>query len=65
MIAVAHPIVAAVSDVRSSLKAVSGVNPTFMSTADKGVALTELVRAEAQLSELRLRILADAGDLAH
>jgi hypothetical protein len=60
-----HPIVAAVSDVRSSLKAVSGVNPTFMATADKAVALVELVRAEAQLAELRLRILADAGDLAH
>jgi hypothetical protein len=60
-----HPIVAAVADVRSSLKTVSGVNPTFMSTADKAVALTELVRAEAQLAELRLRILADAGDLAH
>lgn len=60
-----HPIVAAATDVRSSLKAVAGVNPTFMSTADKAAALTELVRAEAQLGELRLRILADAGDLAH
>ena len=45
-----HPIVAAAADVRSSLKAVSGVNPTFMSTADKAAALTELVRAEAQLA---------------
>ena len=62
---VTHPIVAAASDVRSTLKAVAGVNPTFMSTADKAAALTELVRAEAQLAELRLRILADAGDLAH
>lgn len=60
-----HPIVAAVTDVRSLLKAVADVNPTFMSTADKAVALTELVRAEAQVAELRLRILADAGDLAH
>ncbi|RYC11433.1 HNH endonuclease signature motif containing protein [Nocardioides zhouii] len=60
-----HPIVAAVSDVRSSLKSVSGVNPTFMSTADKAVALIDLIRAESQLAELRLRILADAGDLAH
>ena len=59
-----HPIVAAASDVRSSLKAVAGVNPTFMSTADKATALTELGRAEAQLAELRLRILADAGELA-
>ena len=32
---VTHPIVAAASDVRSSLKAVADVNPTFMSTADK------------------------------
>ena len=63
--AATHPIVAAASDVRSSLKAVADVNPTFMSTADKATALTELVRAEAQVAELRLRILADAGDLAH
>ena len=62
---VVHPIVAAATDVRSSLKAVAGVNPTFMTTADKAAALAEIGRAEAQLSELRLRILADAGDLAH
>ena len=60
-----HPIVAAATGVRSSLKAVADVNPTFMSTADKAAALTELGRAESQLAELRLRILADAGDLAH
>ena len=59
-----HPILAAASDVRSVLKAVTDVNPTFMSTEEKGVALRELVAAEAQLAELRLRILADAGDLA-
>ena len=35
-----------------------------MSTEDKATALSELVRAEAQLVELRLRVLADAGDLA-
>ena len=62
--AVTHPIVAAVTDVRGLLKGVSGANPTFMSTDDKATALTELVRAEGQLAELRLRILADAGDLA-
>ena len=60
-----HPIVAAATDLRSALKAVADVNPTFMSTADKAAALIELGRAEAQLAELRLRILADAGDLAH
>ena len=35
-----------------------------MSTGEKAAALRELVAAEAQLVELRLRILADAGDLA-
>ena len=62
--AVTHPIVAAVTDVRALLKAVADANPTFMSTSDKAAALTELVRAKGQLAELRLRILADAGELA-
>ena len=59
-----HPIVAVVSDIRSLLKGVAGVNPTFMSTGDKATALCELARASGQLDELRLRVLADAGDLA-
>ena len=59
-----HPIIAAATDVRASLKAVAGANPTFMSADDKAAALVELVAAEAQLVELRLRILADAGALA-
>ena len=59
-----HPILAAASDVRSTLKAVADANPTFMATEEKAAALRELVAAEAQLDELRLRILADAGDLA-
>ena len=59
-----HPIVLCASDIRASLKGVASVNPTFMTTDDKATALAELVRAEAQLVELRLRVLADAGDLA-
>ncbi|QSR30105.1 HNH endonuclease [Nocardioides sp. S5] len=59
-----HPILVAASDIRSVLKGVAGANPTFMSTSEKAVALRELVAAEAQLVELRLRVLADAGDLA-
>jgi hypothetical protein len=61
---VSNPIVAAVLDVRARLKSVGDTNPTFMSTGDKATALRELVAAEGQLAELRLRILADAGDLA-
>nr|WP_300052120.1 HNH endonuclease signature motif containing protein [uncultured Nocardioides sp.] len=59
-----HPIIAAACDVRASLKAVAGANPTFMAAGEKASALRELVAAEAQLVELRLRVLADAGDLA-
>ena len=59
-----NPINAAVASIRATLKSVAGVNPTFMSTEDKAAALSELVRAEGQLAELRLRLLADAGDLA-
>lgn len=59
-----HPIIAAASDVRSSLKAVADANPTFMTVEEKATALQDLVAAEGQLAELRLRILADAGDLA-
>ena len=59
-----HPIIAAACDVRASLKAVAGANPTFMTVDEKAAALRELAAAEAQLVELRLRILADAGDLA-
>ncbi|CAB4957308.1 unannotated protein [freshwater metagenome] len=59
-----HPILAAASDIRSVLKSVAGTNPTFMSVDEKAVALRELVAAEAQLVELRLRVLADAGDVA-
>ena len=59
-----HPIVACAADIRASLKGVATVNPTFMTCDDKAPALTELVRAEGQLVELRLRVLADAGDLA-
>ena len=59
-----HPILAAVSDIRAALKSVAGANPTFLSTSEKAAALRELVAAEAQLVELRLRVLAGAGDVA-
>ena len=59
-----HPIVACATDLSGLLKGVAGVNPTFMSTEDKAAALRGLARVEAQVAELRLRVLADAGDLA-
>ena len=59
-----HPIVACASDLSGLLKAVADVNPTFMSTEDKACALKGLARVEAQVAELRLRVLADADDVA-
>lgn len=59
-----HPILAAALSVQVALKSVSDVNPTFMGVDEKETALRELVRAESQLAELRMRVLADAGDVA-
>lgn len=59
-----HPILDATGSIDAALKSVTDVNPTFMSTDDKARALSELVRVESRLTELRLRILADASDLA-
>lgn len=59
-----HPILAAAALIDEALKAVADTNPTFMPTADKAEALRELVRIESRVAELRMRILADADDLA-
>jgi Domain of unknown function (DUF222) len=60
----AHLVLDAVRAVDEALKAVADVNPTFMTTADKADALRALSRADARLAELRLRVLADADDVA-
>ena len=59
-----HPILVATGLVDEALKSVADTNPAFMMTADKAEALRELVRIESRLAELRMRILADADDLA-
>ncbi len=59
-----HPILEAAADIDQALKQVADVNPTFMSTEEKAAALRELGALEGRLVELRLRVLADAGDVA-
>ncbi|CAM3545258.1 HNH endonuclease signature motif containing protein [Nocardioides zeicaulis] len=59
-----HPILASACLVDQALKAVADTSPTFMSATDKAEALRELVRLESRLTELRLRIMADADDVA-
>ena len=59
-----HPILVATSVIDEALKTVADTNPAFMATADKASALRELVTLESRMAELRMRILADADDLA-
>ncbi|WGX96590.1 HNH endonuclease signature motif containing protein [Nocardioides sp. L-11A] len=59
-----HPIVGCAAEVRSVLARVVDVQPVFMSVAEKESALVELTRAEAQLAELKARVLASADDVA-
>ena len=59
-----HPIVEATAAIDAALKQVADANPVFLSTADKEAVLGELVSLEGRLVELRLRIMATAGDVA-
>jgi len=61
---VGHPIVEAVAALDAVLKDVADTNPSFMTTTDKATALTDLVAVESRVAELRMRILACAGDVA-
>ncbi|WP_166140362.1 HNH endonuclease signature motif containing protein [Nocardioides ochotonae] len=60
----AHPIRLAAREIEVALKSVADVNPAFMTTPDKAAALVELAAVEARVAELRLRVTADAGDVA-
>jgi hypothetical protein len=59
-----HPVLACVENIETELKAVRDVQPTFMTTAQKELALLGIATAEAQLAELKMRVLAVADDLA-
>ncbi len=59
-----HPLLGCAAIVTDALKDVADVSVTFMETTDKRDALLALAEAAAGIEELRLRILADAGDVA-
>ena len=59
-----HPVLVAVEAVDAALKSVADANPTFLTTAEKAAALVEVSGLQARLGELRLRLLAAAGDVA-
>src|SRR5215204_4788420 len=59
-----HPILDAVAAARDAMKAVRDVQPVFMIAAEKETAVAELARLEAMAAELKLRVVASAGDAA-
>jgi hypothetical protein len=59
-----HPIVGCAAEVEGVVKSVAGLDPAFMGTSEKGEALLALERARDLVEALRLRVLADADDVA-
>ncbi|RHW23447.1 hypothetical protein D0Z08_29470 [Nocardioides immobilis] len=59
-----HPIVACAETVSTVVAEVAELQPVYMSPDDKRAAVVALTRAERQLAELKLRVLAAAGDVA-
>jgi hypothetical protein len=59
-----HPVLACADAIEHALKDVSGVDPVFMVTEEKAAALTRLDRLADQVTALRLRVMAGAGDVA-
>lgn len=59
-----HPIRACVTEIGSALDLVAEAQPLYLSTGEKADTLRELAKVEARLAELRLRVLASAGDVA-
>src|SRR5689334_16156395 len=59
-----HPLLGAVRAARADLASVSEAEPCYLTTEAKEAALVEIAALTAQADELRLRILAAAGDVA-
>ncbi|QCC76531.1 DUF222 domain-containing protein [Nocardioides daphniae] len=59
-----HPVNEVAEEMSASLKSVCDVNPTFMSTDEKASALLSLLEVESRTAELRMRVMAAAGDVA-
>ena len=59
-----HQITSTVLALHEQVKAAADLNPTFMPTDEKATALLALVQVEAQVTELRLRLMAASCDVA-
>ena len=59
-----HPVLACADSIEAALKETGDVEVAFMRSEDKRAALLQLSRVEAQLSALRLRLMAASDDVA-
>ena len=62
--AAAHPVLACADAIEGALKEAADVQVVFMDPADKRTALLRLARLDAQLTALRLRLMAASDDVA-
>jgi hypothetical protein len=62
--AAAHPVLACADTIEAALKETADVQVVFMDPADKRTALLRLAGLEAQLTALRLRLMAASDDVA-
>ena len=59
-----HPVLACAETIGTALKNTADVQVMFMGPGDKWDALLRLTRLEAQLSALKLRVMAVSDDVA-
>ena len=59
-----HPVLACAEMIGTALKDAADVSVMFMAPSDKRAALVELTRLQAQLSALKLRVMAVSDDVA-
>jgi hypothetical protein len=59
-----HPVLGCVDTIAEALDEVAGVEPIFMTTAQKQTALIELTRLSSRVESLKLRVLAAADEIA-
>ena len=59
-----HPLLACADAIEAALKDVAGVDPAFMPTGDKAEVLRRLDRLGDQVAALRMRVMANADDVA-
>ncbi len=59
-----HPVAVALQEIDAALTSIVDTNPAFMSPLELSDAMVEATRLEAQLAEVRLRMLACADEVA-